>query len=196
MNNSIKAINLCSIIIVSTSLAGCIATPEHHESNTADAITFIETTERKRIKASHTLELAWYISQRFANTDTINHRNNLMNEYQNVLTEGVYESLKFKDVKLDEEMSFRLNRISTGTQNPIPENPDKADRLSKLSAKLNVQHSKGAYCKKNEEANNCPSLTDMNAKMKSSNVHNELHQIWQERQNLVKTMKTDFKEKV
>ncbi len=187
---------LCLAVGTSHVLTGCTSTLKNHEPTANEAIAFIQTAEKKRIKAAHTLELAWYISQRFSSTDTINHRNNLMNEYRDVLAKGAYDSVKFNGVELDEEMTLRLNRIRTGTRNPTPEKAEKAERLSLLSKTLNGRNSKGMTCEEEDTSGTCKSLADMSKVMATSKDQNELLQIWQQRQSHTKLMKKDVQEKI
>ena len=131
---------LSSIIGVSMALLGCSATPEKQNATVAQAEAFIDIAEKQNTEIRNIMDDTWLVSAFFSSVDSINLRDRMIALRNQTVSNNVYASAQFKDVKLNDEMTFRLSKLRSGMFSPQPENHQQAASLTELTTSLREKH--------------------------------------------------------
>jgi peptidyl-dipeptidase A len=137
---------------------------------------------------------AFYNRDRFSNVDTNNLLGLFVGRFKQTLTDNVYQSAQFKEADLDDDLSFRFNKIRTGLSNPMPIDKESATRLSELTQSLREQHNN--LCESETTEKDCMSLATVNKVMANSNDATKLHHVWLKSLQAIAPMRLEFAEKV
>jgi peptidyl-dipeptidase A len=114
--------------------------------------------------------------------------------YGEIKANNTYQSAEFIGVELDDEMSFRFNKIKTGLNTPVPSDKKNATRLAELTKSLQAQQN--MPCENVKLADDCFSLSEVNDVMANSTDPEKLQQVWQNSRKSLIPMHVEFTEKV
>jgi len=203
MNKLTQAIKLCLFTTSLTSLSYASAVQIEPQVTIADARAFIETTDIKQKEAVDTLNLAWYIKDRFSTLDTKNHWSNLLTKLDVMALNDSNSSIKYKDLDLNKDLSRRLNSIMSYSNyvsgHPYPQSPEKVALLQKHTKYLEKKYQANKVCdkKKTKDADqSCLNLKQASKKMASTLDEQELKQLWQKWHDSLSSQKTSFQQQV
>jgi peptidyl-dipeptidase A len=185
---------LITIAGLASAVIGCNVTPEKNSPSSEQARKFIEKSESYLYKSVDRRQYAWNNWHRFKNIDSQNHFYRVMGEEQQAITDNSYQSTQFIGTELNEDMTFRFNRIRSRLSNPSPKDEKSAAKLARLSQSLQTQHNKP--CESDKAVKGCLPLLATNEVMSGSNDTSELLQVWQSSREANIPMRLEFSEKV
>jgi peptidyl-dipeptidase A len=194
MKKKLSFTQIIAITGLTSVVVGCSVTHEKSTHSPEQAREFIEKSEKRLAKSEDDVQYAWHNWHRFLNIDSQQHFTKLMGHGRQIVTDDFYQSAQFLDAKLDDDLTFRFNRIRTRLSNPAPTDQKSSARLSELIQSLQTQQNKP--CENAKTVDNCLSLSDANDVMASSADSDKLHQVWQDSRKSLLPMRIEFAEKI
>ncbi|GAB3033139.1 M2 family metallopeptidase [Bowmanella dokdonensis] len=158
-----------------------------------DAKTFIENAQKEMEKLQMPAAQAAWVYATYINQDSAAVSAYLSEKLSVRTAELAEEAAKFRDVEVDAATRRKLDLLVNSFVLAPPADPDKSERLSKLSAELDGMYGKGEYCRENGE---CWDLGQLTSKMANSRDEALLKEIWTGWRQVAVPMKPLYEELV
>jgi peptidyl-dipeptidase A len=190
-------------LLVSSLVILPIANAAKNSSQTMleEAKEFIEAADIDIKKQTDTLNLSWYIKDRFMTLDTLNHWGNLREKAIATEKSNAYAAIQYKDLNLNDDLTRRLNNIilvaSTYPSHPHPENEQKITKLKKLTDDLTKLSAANTACIDQERGGEtCLNAQQISEKMVNSTDESELKSLWKGWHNNLAPLKPIFEQQM
>ena len=166
-----------------------------------EARIFIEAANVDIKEQVDTLNLSWYIKDRFMTLDTLNHWENLREKAIATEKGNAYEALRYKDLDLNEDLTRRLKDIllvaSTYPSHPHPENEKKVAILKKITNDLAKNSAANTACiHRITGSEDCLNIQQTSEKMANSTDEGELKMLWKSWHNNLTSLKPIFEQQI
>lgn len=176
--------------------------PAVNSGDTTDANTALTAQDAKAFltMAQHDLEKiqlpaaqASWVYNTNINYDTAAVESYLSEKLSSRASELAKQAAQFNEVDVDFDTRRQLDLLRYSLTMPPPADPDKSERLAKISSELNGMYGKGQYCRNKDE---CFSLGDMTAFMAKSRDPDLLLEYWKGWREVSPPMKAMFEEQI
>lgn len=190
-----------SALLVSTAigLAGCggektTSTATQSKVLTAiDAQKFVTNAQSELEKLQMPAAQAQWAYQTYINQDTAAVSAYLSEKFSSRESQLAKQAADFNTVEVDPDTRRKLDLMRNGLVLPSPADPEKSERLAKITSDLEGMYGSGKYCRSDDE---CMRLTEMSNIMASERNPDLLLEMWQGWREVAPPMKALYEEEV
>jgi peptidyl-dipeptidase A len=201
MNKLTHAVKLGLLVSSLATIPFVNATATADSIKVDEAKIFIETANINIKEQVDTLNLAWYIKDRFTTLDTLNHWKNLHKKAIATETNNAYKALQYKDLVLDADLTRRIKNIllvaSSYPSHPHPENEEKTAILKKITDDLAKNSAAITTCiDEITKSETCLNAKQVSEKMASNIEESQLKSLWKDWHNNLAPLKSAFEQQI
>ncbi|WP_226646003.1 M2 family metallopeptidase [Microbulbifer variabilis] len=143
-----------------------------------DAKAFLDDAQARLEKIAEEVNHASWLASTYINIDSQYVEALASERYTTMAVELASEAAKFNDLKLDSDTRRKLTMLKQGLVFPAPKNPALTAELAQIGSKMQGMYGAGKYCREEEGADKCYTLTEMGQVMATNRDPELLKDLW------------------
>ncbi|USD22667.1 M2 family metallopeptidase [Microbulbifer variabilis] len=143
-----------------------------------DAKAFLNDAQARLEKMAQEMSHAAWLASTYINLDSQYVEALASERYTTMAVELASEAAKFNDLELDPDTRRQLTMLKQGLVFPAPKDPALTAELAQIGSKMQGMYGAGKYCREEEGAEKCYTLTEMGQVMASNRDPELLKDLW------------------
>ncbi|MFA0789739.1 M2 family metallopeptidase [Microbulbifer echini] len=143
-----------------------------------DAQAFLDNAQIRLEKMAQEMSHAAWLASTYINLDSQYVEALASERYTTMAVELASEAAKFNGLELDPDTRRKLTLLKQGLVFPAPKDPALTTELAQIGSKMQGMYGAGKYCREEEGAEKCYTLTEMGRMMATNRNPELLKDLW------------------
>ncbi|MFA0812808.1 M2 family metallopeptidase [Microbulbifer epialgicus] len=154
------------------------AVVEQGQLTVRDAQAFLDNAQARLEKMAQEMSHAAWLASTYINVDSQYVEALASERYTTLAVELASEAAKFNNLELDADTRRKLTMLKQGLVFPAPKDPALTAELAQIGSKMQGMYGAGKYCREEEGAEKCYTLTEMGRVMATNRDPELLKDLW------------------
>ncbi|MES1255176.1 MAG: M2 family metallopeptidase [Acidobacteriota bacterium] len=184
-------LTVLAAVIASTLTLGC-STGEEPPATPAEAAAFLDTVNRTMTELGVANQQAGWVAVNFITPDTQAISARASRQYVDAVARFAKDATRFDGVELPPDQRRQLTLLSTSLVMAAPADPQGAEEVTTIAARLEAAYGQGKWCPDPSKADSCLNIDAAARVLATARDPERLRQTWEGWQTIAAPMRKDY----